>query len=495
MNASAPATGPNQHGSARALATAFLQRGPLILLVDPNAAGCSNLPEMAKDRVLVLQFAGEDDSARLAQPGSTFAVPYAADSDRLEIARIPWQAVFALSGQSAEGERETKARTEAVPECLGLDKRQGLRWVLQKLGLGDVPHDAQEWRFALSPQLLQADADRAEFEPELANAIQRILARAPGFALLMVDPTVPGVQLPPGLDAQVVLQLTVALVPPFRDVKLDKRGIRWREEHEAEILSFSLPWAAIGAVKHPVDGKGWFWPLQLPVPIRANLMQQRELWPHLQRLVGLPLTPDDPLPTDPPPLAYLAEPAEGSKSRAITRCLQCGGAVLLVDTRKGGGQLPDDLRKQALLAVPLALPGLPAEVQVDDQEISAVMPDLAGKPVRVVVPLDAVFVVATGLGGMRVFCWPEDYPHELVVGLCALREMARNDGKILHQMQGLHIGPNPPPPPHEGTQVGLGRNAEGRYVMQLKQPCGPRQADGSRLQMQVEFALQMPKLH
>jgi hypothetical protein len=105
-----------------------------------------------------------------------------------------------------------------------------------------------------------------------------------------------------------------------------------------------------------------------------------------------------------------------------------------------------------------------------------------------------VFLAASGQGRLRVYCWPEDYPDELSVGLFALREMALHDGVIAGPLTpGLEMGA--PGPIDDGSRVGLGRSPAGDYVMVLQQPLGARQADGTRPVLQVEFCLDLPKRH
>jgi len=276
----------------RDLVCTLLARGPVELFFDPAAPGCHGLPDDSDGHILVARLAGPDDARPIAHDSETLQVPYGRDDGSSVLAEIAWPAIFLLAGRGESAAREVKARVDAVPLSLGPDRRQGVRWLMAALGLGDVPADPNAWRFSVSPQVVADDADPAQFEADARVALQRLLATGAGTAVLLLDTTDSTIALPGGAPRGVLQRV---LVPQLlTDLTLDSDGVAWSETHGGRSFAFRIPWQAIGAMRTPDGSLGWFWPLRLPVALRDSLAHS-ELWPHLAVREGVPLGPGRPV--------------------------------------------------------------------------------------------------------------------------------------------------------------------------------------------------------
>lgn len=494
----------NAHPTA-ALVASFLPHGPVLLLVDAAADGVQGLPEEARDRVVVFELPAGDHGGRLeAREPWGLRVPYGLANGDNATAQVPWEAVFSLSGRTQGGQMTTKSRMDRMPACLGPDPHLAMRWLMRHLGLGDMPAQPNEWRVAIRPEMLLEDGPRAGFEPDPQLAIARCFAADPPAAALLIDTSDPELSLPaawPRLDGGAA-QILVTPQPPVRDLRVDGRGVAWSaplrdETRELGLHDFFVPWSAIGAMQHPAHPLGWFWPARLPRGMRQPMADNPELAPHLLRLEGAPLAARPEPPAAAPPLLLLGPPNDLPKPEALQDCDARGGGIVLLDARQAGVRLSQGLRGAGLLAVPFGVMGLPTAISFDHGGIDAELPGFEGERAKVSAPWSAIFAIATNQGAMRVHCWPQDYPDEVTVALSVLRHMAENDGQITASMEGLPIAlaDGPPPGAGRGTTVGLGRDDSGQYVLQLRQPCGPAQADGQNPEMRVEFCLRMQPMH
>jgi hypothetical protein len=466
---------------ARAHLLDLLNHGPVRLVVDPDL--CGGLPEDLKGGALFVQVADEEDLGALDDAG--LELPYRRSEDEDGLARVPWDATLILAGLTEQGMRSLRVRPGPLPTWLGDATR--LAQLVQQLGL-DEPQ-AGQWRLGLADAHLQADAERQGWEPDKAVALRALLERGDGHAWLLVDGTAVGVGLPTGVAPAEAIQID--LRPQVPDLCLDEQGVAWQVPGRTPPERFVLPWHAVGAMRDD-RGEGWYWPVDLPGPVRRPLEQRTEVWPLAVTLRGVPLGL---VAQTPVPVAVLPTAFEPDKARAVRACHKLGDAFVLADLRQVDPDfVPPSLRGRPLLALPLRLPGVDSAPRFATLGLSAVLPDPNGQLVRVRVPWSAIFLATSGQGRLRVYCWPDDYPDELTMGLFALKDMAEHGGQLTRAVEGLEVGA-PTQPLDDGTRVGLGRSPRGEYVMVLQQPVGKADGEGSRPVLQVEFCLDLPRRH
>lgn len=489
-----------------ALVESFISKGPTLVLVDGAAPGCGGLTAFMRDKVVLFDLAGPMGREILddADP-ERLRVPYGLADGGNEVADLPWEAVFAVAGRIQADQMTTRTRMDRLPACLGPDRRLAMRWLMRHLNLGDSPPDPSEWRLEIRPDMLLVDATPAGFEADPRAALARCLAMDPPAAALLLDVGCPGLELPaawPRLDGGAA-QLMVIDGPPLMDLIIDERGVAYLaplRDGDTHLgpQRFFLPWAAIGALQHPSQTAGWFWPARLPEGMREPLRRNPDLAPQLERLAGAPIAARPEPPDEAPPLALLPPANDLPKPQALQDCDARGGGMLLLDARHSAVTLTPGLAGAGLLAVPFGVDGLATTISFDGDSIEATLPGFEGETATVSAPWEAVFVIASNQGALRVHCWPEDYPDDIAIALSLLRHMAANDGQLDETMlEGLplELGEQPPDLSGRGVAVGLGRDESGQYVLQLVQRCGPTSPEGRTPELRVSFVLRMKTLH
>lgn len=484
--------------SARDFALELVQREPVVLFVDAAHPQVRGLPPAARDRVLVVLLASPNDFADLEAWADGFVLAYGREEGPDDQAWLPWEAVFALAGTGPDGRPATRIQRQHIPACLQGFGPMAVPRLLNHLGLSGTPPGALEWHIQLSPGMLADDGDRSGFEPDKPTAFQRLIDHGDGRVVLLADPTYPGLDLPPLAEGQEVLQIPVSRWPPCRELEWNANGLSWWVDVPGASLRHVLPWRAVGAMRSLSGDLGWFWPEDLPLPARRSLQAHPELWPHVQRLQGVPLASD---PQAGWPLTYLPAPNQIDRLQAVLACVRLGGCLLLANGTAPGVIGPPSLTGRTILAIPLGLPGLDPSARLDRSGLEATMPGAEGELVRVQVPWTAVFLCSTHHGPLmgaypqgRVHCWPDAYPPALEAALFALRGLAQEGVTGVAQADGF--SPLQRVDLGDGTTILLGRTAEGRPAMRAQQPIGPLQDDGvTRLQLELEFCLTLPAVN
>ncbi len=488
------------------LIEALLPHGPVLALADGAAPGIIGLPTEFHQKVLVFDLAGPLARAALDNASEEhLQLPYGLPDGQDDVAILPWDALFSVAGREAPDRMATRTRVDRIPAWLGEDRRTTMRWLMRFLGLGDLPPDPTDWRVQITPDMLVADSLPEGFEPDPRKALERCFAMQPPVAALLLDTTCPGLVLPaswPRLEGGAA-QLPVTPNSPVLGLRMDEEGVMWRApivdgDQQMGVQPFYVPWRAIGALQHPSQTQGWFWPLRLPERMRLAMVGNAQLAPHLERLSGAPLAQSPQPPTEPPPLAVLLPPNQISRSQALQDCDARGGGMLLLDARATGVALSPELAGAGLLAVPFGVEGMATSIEFDGVGVEATLPGFGGSPARVQAPWTAVFVIGSNQGALRVHCWPDDYPDDITMAMSLLRHMAANDGQMdpsaLESMP-VDIGQGPPELRGRGVAVGLGQDESGQYVLQLVQSCGPTGADGTTPELRVQFCLRMKAMH
>lgn len=482
----------------------WIDRGPTLLVANPDAVGCSNLPDFAKSKALVIELAGDQGREILNNSNAQgFNLPYGHPDGSNGIAHISWESLFVVVGSDKPGQRTVKTQPAATPDFLGQDKLMAVRWVMRALGLGDLPQSPNEWNISITPQTMAMDGDRSAFEPDHRRALTRCMEANPPMAILLVDGRHKGVDIPeqwPRIDGQTI-QIPIVRAPPTERIEADDDGVSWTTgirngQQDLGKFDFYVPWSAIGALRHPTDF-GWFWPDQLPQRFREALLSNPDVFDNRERLRGAPLAQPTEVPEEPPPLVVLPVPHRVDKPTALADCKARRGGLVLIDTRVAGVELPVGLRGAALLALPFGAPEIAADVEAQEAGILAQLPDFKGNPVEILAPWPAVILVATNEGGARVYAWPEDYPAEIEEGLRVLHDMWRNGGEPSQSLDKLHfvVPAGSALPDGQGSQISLGRNQQGEYMMLLQQPCGIHPENGEQLNMEVQFCLPLATMH
>ncbi len=496
-----PANHPTQD-----LIETLLPNGPVLILADGAVDGIDGLPDDFRDKVLVFDLAGPLARQALDRAdGAHLPLRYGLPDGEDDTATLPWDCIFSVAGRETPERVATKTRVDLIPDWLGEDRRTTMRWLMRHLGLGDLPPDPTDWRLKITPDMMVADRLPEGFEPEPRRALERIFEMQPPVAALLLDTTCPGLVLPaawPRLDGGAA-QVPVTPLPPVQGLQIDDDGVLWRApiadgDKQMGIQPFYVPWKAIGALQHPSQAMGWFWPLRLPERMRTPMQANAELAPHLERLHGAPLAGPQEPPDHAPPLAVLSPPNQIGRSEALQDCGARGGGMLLLDARLPGVELSPGLTGAGLLAVPFGVPGIETSIEFDGVALEASLPGFDGEPAAVKAPWQAVFVIGANQGALRVHCWPDDYPDDITLAMSLLRHMAANDGELdPAAMEGLpvHLGDGPPDLMGQGVAVGLGRDEAGQYVLQLVQRCGRTNDEGQTPELRVQFCLRMKAMH
>ncbi len=496
---------PSNHPTQN-LIEGLLPHGPVLVMVDGAAEGITGLPDDLRDKVVVFDLAGP--LARAALDAATDAhlrLRYGLPDGQDDVATLPWDALFSVAGREAPDRMATRTRVDRVPAWMGEDRRTTMRWLMRFLGLGDLPPDPTDWRVQISPNMLVADGQPEGFEPDPRKALERCLAMQPPVAALLLDTSCSSLVLPPSwprLEGGAA-QVPVTSLPPVQGLQIDEEGVLWRAplvdgDKQMGIQPFYVPWRAIGALQHPSQTVGWFWPLRLPERMRAAMVGNPQLAPHLERLSGAPLAQSPEPPTEPPPLAVLSPPNEMTRPDALQDCDARGGGMLLLDARVGGVDLSPGLSGAGLLAVPFGVEGMVTSIEFDGVSVEATLPGFDGQPSSVHAPWSSVFVIGSNQGTLRVHCWPDDYPDDITLALSLLRHMAANEGEldpaVLEDLP-VDLGAGPPELGGRGVAVGLGQDDAGQYVLQLVQSCGATDAEGRTPELRVQFCLRMKAMH
>lgn len=474
-----------------ALLSNWLVHGPLVVLVDGGHPRHQGLPAAAHAHVLKVDLADATDRVRLDDP--THLIVEYQDEEVTRIARLAWAAVFFVAGRAEPDKVRRLLLHDRLPACFEPDRAANVNRLLNQMGLGVGRPGAPEWNLRVTPQTLSNDGDRDDWCPDRREAVETLLARDGGKAIVLVDRTSSGLQVPelPQLSGQA--EFMVGRAMPGFQVDTEGESLAWSQPGPGARLEFRLPWHAVGAVQDPESGRGWWWPAELPVPFRKPLEDMEELWPVLRRLDGIPLAPPAPMPRENVSVLSLLAPMPTDRATAVQRLARMGVAVVLADAHHPDLRLGDTLPGRArVLMVPLNLPGSPSELQIDDDGFWTRMPDHDGRPVRVYVPWTAVFLAAPA-DGSRTGVWPDAYPEAVRTALHALRSVQRSDGGALP----VELDVFDREPTGDGLGLSLERAPDGSFAIVVSQPVGhlpppPGAPPGVSGRALLELAFRLP---
>jgi hypothetical protein len=459
----------------------------VLLLADDRHPGNAGLPK-SPSVIVSAVLTPEDRGLDLDDP-THLAIAYQTDAGP-ETARIAWDAVFLVAGQSAVDVQANRLSTHvsaSPPDFLQPDVDANLRRLLAATDMGPPP--PLEWKLDVSPQLLADDADRSGWCPDKRAAIERILAHGQAPAILWFDPDAPGVQLPAVFRSTGRCEVHVGQAAGSQDVQLRATVLSWQMATPQGMQRITLPWKAIAAFRDTGNGHGWWWPRDLAAKPRHDLQRNAELWSVLQRLEGIPLA----LPT-PFQILALQPPTLKDKSAALRRLMRLGLAIVLADAHHPGLRLPPSLPGRArVLLVPIGLQNLAANVRVDGEGVAVQMPDYEGQVVDIWLPWTAVFSMASGQTGVPN-AWPEDYPPFLTDALNAMHSINRSDGGPLP----AELDVFDHEPSGDGLGLGLTKAADGGMSLVVGRPLGimpPPSGSplGFKHRAVMQFAFRLPR--
>lgn len=470
----------------------YLQQGRVLIMAEAQHSGHGALPAAAVDQNMLRIDLDPADIGHNFANSDFLEVAYTADTGAA-VARLAWQSIFLVAGQSAEdvaaNRRGVQVRAE-IPAFFQPNAQANLQRLLGALGLG--PPMPPEWELDVTPQLLADDADRSAWCADKQEALKRILGAGPVPAMILFDPRSGGVELPKGANLSEPGELVVGSSAGCANIQLSQSDITWDAMTPQGVQHIRLPWHAIGAMRNAANGAGWWWPRDLPQEVRANFEQTQEIWPILQRLAGIPVPPPTPLKA-----LQLQPPMLQDKLLAFQRLRRQGMVVLLIHALHPDVRLPPSLPGRArLLLVPLGLTNLDPDIDADDEGIAAKMPDYEGRVINFYVPWQAVFLMGGGSGGAPNL-WPEDYPDFLTDALHAMVSVTRSDGGQLPETMNVFDQDAS----GDGLGLGLKRMPDGAMSLVVSRPLGsipapPGSPPGAvgRAVMELAFRLPLPTL-
>lgn len=184
-----------------------------------------------------------------------------------------------------------------------------------------------------------------------------------------------------------------------------------------------------------------------------------------------------------PALLLLAPPQQMTPRQAVQWATRHGIGLVLIDGLAPAVLVPSGLQAQPVVAVPVGMPWVQSELELDDEGLSAVIPDGNGAPAELRAPWTAVISV-NSLGGAvhGSWNWP-DHPSSGLRHVMAAQAQAEGgsakdpaDGGAAQFWQSSNL-------PAES-----GPDRHGEWVLQFDQPIGPAQAWGVPM-LHVEYRL------
>jgi hypothetical protein len=151
----------------------YLHYGRVLVLADADNPDHVGLPPLNSSQVLRLDLCPEDTGVRLDDPDHLH-VPLMHEERTVE-AKISWQSIFFVAGQTAEVQKANRMAThlrQELPDFLKQDTRLLLQALVASMGLGPPP--ALEWKLDVSPSVIANDADRSTWCPDKREAMQRL---------------------------------------------------------------------------------------------------------------------------------------------------------------------------------------------------------------------------------------------------------------------------------------------------------------------------------
>ncbi len=467
----------------------YFEQGAVTLLFDARHGGNSGLPARMDSHIVRVDLADADDFCEI---GKTHLRVTFLDQAVATEAWLAWDAAFYLRGRAAADRMEAHLVPARVPACFEPHRIANVERALNQMGLGRGQPSGVEWNFSVNPAMLAEDADRSGWCAVKQLAVQQAVQGQAGRAVLLIDTSAGDVRAPAGFIQGAHAEWQVGVAPPWAGMAYGAHALVWREQQGSNTLEFVIPWSRIGAVQDPANGRGWFWPGDLPDAARGALQNLQDIWPVLQRQVGVPLAPPPPPPREHLRVAGLSPPRPDSKHRALYRLLRLGTTVVLVDTRVPGCRLPPTLPGRVwLLMVPLNLPNLDPQARLDDDGLMAVIPDHDGKIAPIAVPWRAMFLMAAA-GGLSVNVWEEDYPDEVVQALHVLSAAQSRKDVAPDSYTIFDRDPN-----GDGLGMSLEADAQGQFALHVSQPVSKLQAPpgsppGTQARALLELAFSLP---
>ena len=468
----------------------YLEHGSVLLLFDARHTDNGGLPKRLDSHIVRVEIADADDGVDWGDE-TALVIEYL-DENLPARARLSWSAAFYLRGKAGPQRLEAHLVPAHVPACFEPQRLTNAERCLNQMGLGRARPGAAEWNLNANPHALAEDADRSAWCPDKAQAVRQLLAGPNQRAVLLIDTSRGDVVAPPGFVTDGHEEWQVGMQAPWQDVQTDGSALQWYEQQGDQRLHFAIPWQRIGAMQDAQTGSGWFWPADLPEPLLVPLRSLTEVWPVLQRMVGVPLAEKAPTPTEHLKITGLSPPRPASKRRALERLVRLGTTVVLVDTRHSGVELPPQLPGRVwLLMVPLGLPNLDANVATSQHGFTAQMPDHEGRIVPVHVPWQAVLLLAS-TGGLSVSVWDEDFPEEIVQALHVL-SAAQGHNDVAPSVHTLFDRQ----PQGDGLGLSLECDDSGKFALHVSQPISnapgpPGSPPGMKVRALLELAFALP---
>ncbi|MCB9740090.1 MAG: hypothetical protein H6747_12565 [Deltaproteobacteria bacterium] len=426
------------------------------------------------------------------------------DRDQEVPVRIAWDAIFFAGRRMAPGRApERLFLPERIPPCFGPEREINAERMIEQMGFGAKVPGMPEWSIRVDGSVLADDADRSAWCADKAEALRRLVIRPTGLTWLLLDGSIPGVQLPDravappiAVDGAMVM-VGVLGNGPHGPPSVGVDALRWRLPDGGEGCEIVVPWRALGAAQEAQTAQGWWWPRDLPEQVRAQLARDAAVWAALERAEGIPLSPAAP-PAQRIHVLDMQPQLPADPGRAIIRLRRLGVVLVLADAHAPGIELGGELPGRArIVMVPMGLPGLDPHFHLGDDRFSAMMPDHAGKVVKVRIPYHAVLLVTAQPGG-RTASYPDHFPEFLVTAQHALHAKQNSGGAALPtQLDVFDRDPN-----GDGLGLGLELLPDGQYSLVISQPVGtqpapPGSPEGTkgRLLMNMSFRLPPPLLN
>lgn len=199
-----------------------------------------------------------------------------------------------------------------------------------------------------------------------------------------------------------------------------------------------------------------------------------------------------------PALLLLAPPQQMTPRQAVQWAMRHGMGLVLVDGLAPAVMVPSGLQTQPVVAIPVGMPWVQSELDLDDEGLSAVIPNGQGEQAQVRAPWTAVISV-NSLGGAVHGSW--NWPDHPSPGLrYAMAAQARKGGEEAQDAPAPDGEAAEAENPNSAAQFWHGSNLpveagadaaeaqHGEWVLQFDQPIGPAQAWGVPM-LHVEYRL------
>ncbi len=474
--------------------------GPVLLVVDPHHPQSSGWPpELPADVLVGVELLDAEDAANICADPDVFPWAVVDHVGETHLATVPWAAVVAQVGplqrlgQPGQGPLIRLWPEHCDAQRFGTDAQAeaGLQAVLQNAGIGGSASESREveWSIQLSEQELFPDRGREAWCADKREAFDRLL-RQPPYAAVVLLRDHPGLDLP-GFPRQPVIQIPIGSQPPRLDYTLQADGVVLHIDQPPDHVGRGfVPWAAIGAMQNPRTRQGWFWPQDLPEPLKQGLEQagnqQGDLWKRVQQLAGLPLAQVEQA-AAPARLLRFAPPPGVQKRNTFKIYVRKGPVMALAATRNAGWDVPEGWRSLPVAILAAGLENWAEPATTSATHLQVTMPNDQGELTTLRVPWSSIFAVGSGLDEDALVTWREDLPREVVEAMGAIAELA--DGQTPE-------APSPHWHPAEGEMsdlpapfLGIGRTHDGHWVITVLQPIGPQDEQGNQPKIHAVFRL------